>query len=118
VSDGRDPQFALFGLSDSYNLIGFYDKNGIQARIAYNWRDQFLTSTTGVSGIVNNPLYVEEFGQVDFNVSYDFTKNFTVLVEGINVLDETGRTVGRSAAYTNFATQTGRRFNIGARYNF
>jgi TonB-dependent receptor len=32
-------QFVLTGLSDSANLIGFYDKNGLGVRLAYNWRD-------------------------------------------------------------------------------
>jgi TonB-dependent receptor len=118
VPSSGDPQFAITGLSDSYNLIGFYDKNGIQARIAYNWRDKFLTSTVGVSGTPNNPLYREDFGQLDFNASYDVTDKITVFVEGINILDETSRTVGRTSGYVNFATQTGSRYNIGARYTF
>jgi len=116
-SDG-DPQFAVTGLSDSYNLIGFYDKNGIQVRAAWNWRDKFLTSTTGVSGTPNNPLFVEEFGQLDLNASYEVMDGLTVFVEGINVLNNTTRTIGRTAQNVNFATQTGSRFNIGARYNF
>lgn len=118
VPSSGDPQFAVTGLSDSYNLIGFYDKNGIQARIAYNWRDEFLVSTIGVSGTPNNPLFREDFGQLDLNASYDVTDKFTLFVEGINVLDETSRTIGRSSAYVNFATQTGSRYNIGARYTF
>ncbi len=111
-------QVPLVGLSDSYNIVGFYDKNGIQARIAYNWRDKFLTSSTGVNGEPNNPVYREDFGQWDINASYDVNEQITVFVEGINVLDETSRTVGRSSGYVNFATQTGSRYNIGARYTF
>lgn len=118
VPSSGDPQFAVTGLSDSYNLIGFYDKDGLQARIAYNWRDKFLTSTVGVSGTPNNPLYVEDYGQIDFNVSYEVYDGVTLFVEGINVTDETSRTVGRTPAYVNFATQTGSRYNIGARYTF
>ncbi|MBB5518476.1 TonB-dependent receptor [Amphiplicatus metriothermophilus] len=118
VPSSGDPQFALTGLSDSYNLIGFYDKNGLQARIAYNWRGKFLSSTIGVSGTPNNPLFVEDFGQLDFSASYDVSKKITVFVEGINVLNETGRVVGRSPAYINFATQTGPRYNFGVRYTF
>lgn len=118
VPSSGTPQFALVGLSDSYNLVGFYDKNGLQARIAWNWRDEFLTSTVGVSGTPNNPLYVEDYGQLDFNVNYEVREGLTVFVEGINVLDETRRVVGRSAAYVNFATQTGSRYNFGVRYKF
>ena len=118
VPSSGDIQTPLIGLSDSYNLIGFYDKNGLQARLAYNWRDQFLTSSIGVSGTPNNPLYVEEFGQWDFNASYDVTEEITVFVEGINITDETRHVVGRTSSYVNFATQTGSRYNLGARYSF
>lgn len=118
VPSSGDPQFAITGLSDSYNLIGFYDKDGIQVRVAYNWRDKFLTSTVGVSGTPNNPQYVEDYGQLDFNASYQLLDGLTVFVEGINVTNETSRVVGRTPAYINFATQTGARYNFGIRYNF
>jgi len=118
VPSSGDPQFAITGLSDSYNLIAFYDKNGLQARVAYNWRDKFLTSTIGVSGTPNNPLYVEDYGQLDFNASYEIRDGLTLFVEGINVTNETSRTVGRTPAYINFATQTGARYHLGVRYNF
>jgi TonB-dependent receptor len=119
LSAGAQPQvFALTGLSDSYNLVGFYDKNGIQARLAYNWRDEFLTSTIGVSGEFNNPLYVEEYGQLDFSASYDIREGLTAYVEGINVLDEVRTVVGRNSSYVNFATQNGPRYNVGVRYTF
>ncbi|MCQ8184724.1 TonB-dependent receptor [Parvularcula maris] len=110
--------FALTGLSDSYNLVGFYDKDGIQARLAYNWRDEFLASTFGVNGEANNPLFVEAYGQLDFSASYDVTDKLTAYVEGINVLNETRTVVGNSAAYVNFATQNGPRYNVGVRYTF
>ncbi len=113
-----DPQFALLGLSDSFNLVGFYDKDGLQARVAYNRRGQFLTSTVGVSGAPNNPQYVEPFGQLDFTTSYEVRPGVTLFVEGINVLNATRRVVGRTSSYVNFATQTGSRYLFGARYNF
>lgn len=118
VPSSGDPQFAVTGLSDSYNIIGFFDKYGLQARVAWNWREKFLASTVGVSGTPNNPLFVESFGQLDFSVSYEVFDGVTVFVEGINVLNETSRTVGRTSAYLNFATQTGPRYNFGARYTF
>ncbi len=43
--NGSDPdqdQFALPGLSDTLNLVGIYEKDGLSARLAYNWRDDFL----------------------------------------------------------------------------
>jgi TonB-dependent receptor len=116
-SDGV-AQTPLIGLSDSYNLVGFYDKGKFQARLAYNWRGEFLTSAIGVSGAPSNPLYVEEYGQFDFNASYDVTERISVFVEGINITDETRRVIGRTPGYVNFATQGGSRYNFGARYTF
>ena len=41
-SDPSQDQFALPGLSDTLNLVGIYEKDGLSARLAYNWRDDFL----------------------------------------------------------------------------
>lgn len=111
-----DFQFALPGLSDSYNLVGFYDANGLQARIAYNWRDTFLNGF----GEGNTPYYTEEYGQVDVTVSYDlpFVEGMTVFVEGINVTDESQRVYARYENQFKSAYQYGARYNLGVRYNF
>ncbi|MFI2812104.1 TonB-dependent receptor [Microbulbifer sp. JSM ZJ756] len=110
-------QFALLGLSDSFNVVGFYDKNGIQARIAYNWRDDFLTGTFDGNG-ERNPVYTEAYGQWDANVSYDIQDNFSVFLEGINLTDETQRLHGRHENMMIGTIQTGARYNLGARYTF
>lgn len=111
-----DFQFALPGLSDSYNLVGFYDLNGLQARIAYNWRDTFLNGF----GEGNTPYYTEEYGQVDVTVSYDlpFVEGMTVFVEGINVTDESQRVYARYENQFKSASQYGARYNLGVRYTF
>lgn len=108
----------IVGLSDSYNISGYYDKNGLQIRLSYSWRDKFLASTVGVSGTPSNPLYEEDYGQVDFSSSYEVTDKVSLFLEGINVSDETSKLIGRSAAYTYYATQTGSRYFFGARYVF
>lgn len=111
-----DFQFALPGLSDSYNLVGFYDQNGLQARIAYNWRDTFLNGF----GEGNTPYYTEKYGQLDVTVSYDlpFVEGMTVFVEGINVTDESQRVYARYDNQLKSAVQYGARYNMGVRYSF
>lgn len=111
-----DTQFALPGLSDSANLIGFYDKDGIQARVAYNWRDTFLGGF-GQQGS-NDPRFTEEYGQWDFNASYDIGNNYTVFIEGINVTGETFREHTRRENMLLQALQTGPRYAIGFRGSF
>src|SRR3546814_7786304 len=64
-------QFALPGLSDSANAVAYYDKGGLQARVAWNWRDEFL-NTTGP-----NPAYTEAYWQIDASASYEFVPGLT-----------------------------------------
>lgn len=108
-------QYPLVGLSDSANLVAFYDKGPWQVRAAYNWRDKFFN---GVGGQGNNPNYVEEYGQLDMNVSYQVTSQLTLSLEGINLTDETMRTHARHENMVRFATQTGPRYMFGLRYRF
>ncbi|WP_331346614.1 TonB-dependent receptor [Cellvibrio sp. UBA7661] len=109
-------QFAIFGLSDSANFIGFYDKNGLQVRIAYNWRDSFLASVGDSAGA--NPVYTEAYGQVDASVSYDVTDNLTFSLEALNLTDETQRQYSRHENLVRNYTETGARYNVGVRYSF
>ncbi|RYY25473.1 MAG: TonB-dependent receptor [Sphingomonadales bacterium] len=105
-------QFALTGLSDSANAVAFYDKNGLQARVAWNWRDKFLTQTGA------NPFYVEEYWQIDASASYEFTPGLTVFVEGINLTGEGRRGHLRSDRNANFASPGFARYAAGVRFGF
>lgn len=105
-------QFALTGLSNTANLVGFYDKNGIQARIAYNWRDEFL------AGNGPNPGYTEAYGQVDANASYEIKPGLTIFAEGINLTNEGRRGHQRSKQYVTVAAPGFARYTLGVRYKF
>ena len=120
----REAQFALPGLSDTRNLIAFYDKNGLQARLAYNWRDSYFT------GGSTQPSYKEEYEQWDISISYDLGDivstwegfggmgGLVVFMEGINITDETVRNHARSSYQANWLGQTGPRYNFGFRYTY
>jgi TonB-dependent receptor len=108
----RASQFHVPGLSDTYNVIGYYDKHGVQVRIAYNWRDTFLV------GASDKPSYVKEYGQWDLSASYELTENLTVSLEGINLTNETYKTYGRSELQFYNVGQSGPRYNVAARYTF
>ena len=114
-ADPSETQFALVGLSDTANLILMYEKDGLQARIAYNWRDKFLDTT---SQYVNEPGFTESLSQIDFNVSYDITEDLTVFLEGINITEENSRRHGRTSAQLWRMEELGARYALGARYKF
>ncbi len=109
-------QFALLGLSDTANATLIYDKNGISARLTYNWRDKFLQATN--RGGSRNPVYVAPFTQIDFNISYDVTPKLAASFEGINLTKEHVRTYARDPNQLWFAQELDRRFLLGARYRF
>lgn len=117
--EGVANQFALLGLSDSANVVAFYDKNGIQARAAYNWRDDFLNNTLDGGG-ERNPVYTEAYGQLDINISYEIpqVEGLTIMAEGINITDESLRTYGRTEDMVINALEQGARYSIGVRYQF
>lgn len=118
-NDLGDPtlsQFALTGLSDTANLVGIYENDNFQVRLAYNWRDKFLSQTN--RGNSNNPTYVDEYEQVDLSVSYNVTDALTVSFEGINLTGEDNRQYGRSERQLWFLEDQEPRYQIGARYTF
>ncbi|HEY5807349.1 MAG TPA: TonB-dependent receptor [Povalibacter sp.] len=113
----RKDQFAIEGLSDSANLVAFYENYGWSVRVAYNWRDEFLSGRFDGTGTAN-PNYTEAYGQIDANASFNITDNLAVMAEVINLTDETQRVHGRHENELLFTTQTGPRYMIGARYKF
>lgn len=118
---GADPaldQFALEGLSDSANIVLIYEKEGLSTRIAYNWRDKFLSEVNRSVSSVRNPLFIDEYEQIDINVSYDFSEDFTMSLDVINLLEEGQRQYGRSYNNVFFVQELDRRFVLSGRYTF
>ena len=105
-------QFALTGLSDSANAVLYYDKGGIQARVAYNWRDEFY------NGGSFDPTYVEAYGQVDASASWEFVPGLTAFVEAINLTGESRRGHRRSDNFVTFAQPGYARYSGGIRFTF
>ena len=116
VYDNTQPssvaQFALTGLSDSANAVAYYDKNGLQARVAWNWRDEFL------QGSGPNPTYVEAYWQIDASASYEFIPGFTAFVEAINLTGEGRRGHLRHKNNVTFAEPGFARYAAGIRFSF
>ena len=109
-----DTSFALVGLSDSYNLVGFYENDKYQVRLAYNWRDQFFQGLSGT----NEPVFVEDYGQFDLSASYNLTDNITITLDGINITGEETLWRGRYDNHFLLAEESGPRYTLGIRASF
>lgn len=110
-------QFAILGLSDTANLVAFYDKNGWIARAAWNWRDEFLSGTVDGNGIAN-PVYTDKYSQLDAIVSYTFNNGITLFAEGFNLTDEYSNSFSRNENQVQYITQQGPRYGIGVRWTY
>jgi TonB-dependent receptor len=109
-------QFVLNGLSDSANLVGVYDKDGLSVRLAYNWRDDFLAGAGQGQGTNTNPTNVEAYGQLDLGITYEYNDRLTIYASGLNITDETVRVYGKTKDLVLQAVQGGPRYDLAIRY--
>jgi TonB-dependent receptor len=110
--------FAVTGLANSANFVGFYDKNGFQARVSANWRDEYISGFGGSGAFGAEPIYVDKQVQVDLSTSYDITEQLTIFAEALNVNNSTYSTHGRFSNQPLDIFSYGRRFTAGARFRF
>ncbi|MEO0815669.1 MAG: TonB-dependent receptor [Pseudomonadota bacterium] len=104
-----------------YNLVGLYEKGPYQARLAWNWRDDFLLTKRDVIFPFAS-IFQEATGQLDASFFYDINDTFKVGVQGVNLLNditETTQTIDDNGlrAPRSF-NQNDRRFSLILRGNF
>ncbi len=119
VSAAANPVLPLEGMSSrSYNLAVMYEKYGVSARLAYNWRQRYLLTSSAAN--VNAPVWSRDYGQLDGSIFYTINSHYKVGFQGTNLLKE--RTVlevgypGRTAPYN--WVQTDRRVAAVLRASF
>lgn len=108
--------FALTGLSDSSNLVGFYEKGPVQIRLAYNMRGEFVQLLTQNNG--DGPTIVSGYDQLDLSASYDLTDNISIFTEAMNLTDEYVEKHGRYDNQLLLVEDSGRRIALGVRAKF
>lgn len=112
-NDLIDNAVALPGLSDSQNLVLFYDDGVLEARVAYNQRDRFFSGRQQ-----DEPIFTEEFDQVDARIAWNINDTFQVFLEGNNLTDSFVKREGRFESRFNGIEDPGARYVLGARANF
>lgn len=70
---------------NSYNLIGMYEKGPFSARLAYNWRDKFVTGVSSFVGVGLLPQFIRSYGDLDASVNYDITKHLELTLQAVNL---------------------------------
>jgi TonB-dependent receptor len=109
-------QFAVLGLSDTANVSLIYENYGFSARLVYNWRGTFLSNNS--RGGSRNPVFVNEYDQLDLALGYDLNDHISFSFEGINLTKSNVENFARTENQPWFIVEGDRRFYLGARYKF
>jgi len=119
VAGANDVTLPLEGLSkNSYNVLAMYEKYGVSARLAYNWRSRFLLTTSAAN--INRPVWSESYGQLDGSAFYSITPKIKVGLQATNILNaRTFLDVGDTVLRPRYSwTDTDRRIAIAIRAQF
>mgnify|MGYP006217168997 CR=1 FL=1 len=91
--DSETPNFTLGmntplqNLSEhSYNLIGMYETDRLSVRVAYNWRDEFLSGQANIANVGRLAYYTDAYGWLDASINYRINDHLTIGLEGSNLL--------------------------------
>lgn len=110
INNANDTTLPLEGLSKwSYNVAAIYEKYGVSARLAYNWRSEYLLTTSAAN--LNAPVWSEDYGQLDGSILVSLTNNIKIGVQGTNLLNtRTFLDVGGAVLHPRYSwTDTDRR---------
>ena len=112
----------LAGVSKhTLNAVAFYEKGPLSARLAYNWRSEFL-QTPRDTIFPFSPIYGEDTGQLDGSLFYTVNPRLKIGVQGVNLLDEVTQTTQvidfAGTRSTRSAFRNDRRFTVVARFEF
>ncbi|MCA8901260.1 MAG: TonB-dependent receptor [Hyphomonas sp.] len=113
----------LEGLSEhNYNIAAIYEKGPVSARLAYNWRSDYLVTPRDVITPFY-PIFQESTGQLDGSFFYTLNENLKIGIQGSNLLDEVAETTsyipnadGRRGGRSWYRND--RRLSLALRANF
>ena len=102
---------------DTYNIVGWFENEFLSARLAYNFRSARLM-TQGTTAIGKQPLYQDDYGQLDLNVTWTVTDNLDLYINGSNINEEYQQTYLAYKDQKAFQNIYEARWALGARVTF
>jgi TonB-dependent receptor len=108
----------LTGLSEkAYNATLYFDNQKFSARIAAAYRSDYLTTVPGRNG--NDVEGTAETMNYDFSSTYNFTDNFSMSLEALNLSDEVDdQWVSAAGNRLSYYHHQGRQYFLGARFKY
>jgi len=119
----------LEGVStNTFNLVGLYEKGPIGFRLAYNWRSMYLTSN--IDCCIGMPVFQKAAGFMDGSMRYSVDSHVELSFDVVNLLDtkiqyeqevfgDSSATPGAKPVYMDSGwSATDRRYQLGVRVKF
>lgn len=114
----------LEGLSDhQYNLVGMYERGPWAARLAYNWRSQYLVNA--VDCCVYLPIWQDDTGFLDGSIRYNLNDRLEISLQGSNLLSTETKLYQQvtdaaqgGTLMPNAWLRSDRRFVLGVRFRY
>lgn len=108
-------QNELVGASKhNINASLYYESEKLAIRGSYTWRSKYLISPTAQEG---DGEFIKAGGSLDGNITYHINDNFSVVLEGMNLLDTPTTSIDGNGFPAIFE-DNGRRILFGARASF
>ena len=112
--------FGMPGLADAANATVFYDKNGIELRLAANWRDVYLDrfgqGQSGGTQFGAEPIFVNGNWDLSFSGGYDITDNLKAYFTASNLTNNSYSTRGRFPDQVYSVISIGRSYTAGVHF--
>ncbi len=106
-----------YSSKNQFNISPFYENKWGMIRLTYNWRDDYETSSFNGQSAVWTAPYTE----IDANATIRITKNFSILLSGTNLLDETYHQYFLNNAAASLLADEykfGRTYSVSLHWNF
>src|SRR5271168_3213943 len=119
----------LEGVStNTFNVVGLYEKGPIGFRLAYNWRSMYLTSN--IDCCIGLPVFQKAAGFLDGSIRYSIGSHVELSFDAANLLDtktvyqqqifgDSAATPGAKPVYMNSGwSLVDRRYQLGIRVKY
>ncbi len=92
-SENYPDQIGVFSDSSKHtvNLVGYYENDDFSARLAYNWRSEYMIRE--LPGFYGNREH-QDYGTLDFSATYSATDYLDITFEAVNITEEDSVQIG------------------------
>lgn len=119
AKDVKGGDLPFVGMSkDTSNFVLWYEQEDFSARLAWNSRSPRLITQGTVGAVGGQSLYQDEYSQLDISATYNINENFSVYINGSNILEEYQQTYLEFSSQKAFQNEYEARWTIGTRVSF